>query len=93
MTLVSPPAAIDLLSHALDRARPYLDRSLPIRLRVYAFWAAVRAARNRAAADVIEQEFLQLAQDTGLADDLGRTGEEDIVHLVRWGRRDQNPFR
>jgi hypothetical protein len=87
------PPAVDLLARAIECVRPYLDRSLPICLRVYAFWAGLRAARDRAAADVIEQEFLQLARDTGLTDDLGRTGKEDIAHLVRWGLLDRNPFR
>ena len=87
------PPAVDLLARAIECVRPYLDRSLPIGVRARTFWAAVVASRDLAAVDVIEQEFLQLARDTGLADDLGRTGKEDIAHLVRWGLLDRNPFR
>ena len=85
--------ALDLLTQAADYVRPYLDRSNPIGDRLQAFWAAVVAAGDFGASDVIESEFLQLARDTALFSDLGRHGDATIRHVIRWGIRDQNPFR
>ena len=56
------------------------------------FWAGVIAARDLAAVDVIEQEFTDLAQGTGLIADLGPSGKMDAAHLIRWALIDQNPF-
>jgi hypothetical protein len=62
----SIPAAVDLLSRATDHVRPHLDRSNPLGERLRAFWAGVVAARDLGASDVAEEEFFQLAEETGL---------------------------
>ncbi len=92
-TGLTAPRAIDLLTLATDCARPHLDRSNPISGRVQALWAAVVAARDFGASDVLEEEFLQLARDTGLFADLGRHADADLRHVIRWAMLDQNPFQ
>jgi hypothetical protein len=87
-----PPPAIDLLAQAVDQVRQRLDRSQAIGKRIRVFWAGVVAARDFGAADVVADEFEQLARDTGLTASLGYHGEEDIKHLIRWALVDQNPF-
>jgi hypothetical protein len=87
-----PPPAIDLLAQAIDQVRRRLDRSLPIGKRIRVFWAGVVAARDFGAADVVSEEFQQLARDTGLTADLEHHGEEDVAHVIRWALLDQNPF-
>ena len=57
---------LDLVAQAADYVRPHLDRSKPIGERLRALWAAVVAARDFGASDVVEEEFLQLARETGL---------------------------
>ncbi len=84
--------AVDLLAQAIARVRPHLDRSTPIGERARIFWAGVVAARDLAAVDVIEEEFTDLAQATGLIADLGPHGKVDAAHLIRWALIDQNPF-
>jgi hypothetical protein len=85
--------AADLLSQAISYVKPHLDRSLPVGERLRAFWAAVVAARDLAASDVVEEEFLDLAQQAGLARDLGRHADDDLRHVVRWAMLNRNPFR
>jgi hypothetical protein len=86
------PAA-DLLAQAANFVRPHLDGSTLLCERVQALWAAVVAARDFGANDVIESEFFQLARDTGLFADLGRHADADLRHVIRWAIRNQNPFR
>ena len=83
---------VDLLAHAIELVRPDLDSTLPIKERIHNLWAGVVAARHRAAADVIEAEFLRLAQETGLARSLGRHADEDLRHVIRWGLHNRDPF-
>ena len=87
------PTPIDLVRQAAGYVRPYLDRSNPIGERLRTFWAAVVAARECGASDVVEEEFLQLARDTGLAVDLGRHADADLRHVIRWAMLEQNPFQ
>jgi hypothetical protein len=56
------------------------------------FWAGVVAARNYADRDIIEDEFLRLAREVGLARRLGRQADEDLRHVIRWALSGQNPF-
>jgi hypothetical protein len=81
--------AVDLLAQAVEQIRPHLKRSLPIGQRARNFWAAAVAARDLGAADVVEEELMQLAGDTGLTAELGKA---DVTHLIRSAFRDQNPF-
>jgi hypothetical protein len=83
----------DLLSRAISYAKRHLDRSLPVSERLRALWAAVVAARDLAASDVVEDEFLNLAQQSGLARDLGRHSDDDLRHVVRWAMLNRNPFK
>jgi hypothetical protein len=88
----SPVIPADILSKAIRYVEPHLDRSLPISDRVRVLWAAVLAARDLAASDVVAREFLQLAQQSGLANELGRHADEDLRHVVRWAMLNRNPF-
>jgi hypothetical protein len=93
---ITAPSALmiaDLLSQAISYVKPHLDRSLPVDERLRAFWAAVVAARDLAASDVVIEEFMHLARDSGLARDLGSQAENDLRHVVRWAMLDRNPFR
>jgi len=87
------PSNQDFLSQAISHIRPHLDRSLPAGTRLRALWAAVVAARDLAASDVVEDEFLNLAQQSGLAGDLGRHADDDLRHVVRWAVQNKNPFK
>jgi hypothetical protein len=89
---VTPPAAVDLLDHAIAHVRPHLDRSIPVGDRLRNLWAAVVAAHDLGTTDVIEDEFTRLAHETGLARDLGKHADEDLRHVIRWAMRDSNPF-
>jgi hypothetical protein len=82
----------DLLEQAIDFVRPRLDCSLPISDRLETLWAASVAARDLGSADVIENEMIRLAYETGLAGDLGRHAEQDLRHVIRWAMLDLNPF-
>lgn len=91
--VVPMPFPVDLVTQAADCVRPHLDRCKPIGERVKLLWAAVVAARDFGASDVIEKEFLQLAHETGVFADLGRHADADLQHVIRWAFRDLNPFR
>jgi hypothetical protein len=93
MTSHPQRTSVEFLMQAADYVRPHLDRSKPISERIQALWAAVVAARDFGASDVVEKEFLQLARETGLFADLGRSADTDLRHVIRWAIRDQNPFQ
>lgn len=93
MTASRPLQALDSLTQAVDYVRPLLDRSSPLSVRLRTIWAAVVAARDLGASDVVEGEFLQLARDTGLMADLGSRANVDLRHVIRWAMLDQNPFQ
>jgi hypothetical protein len=73
-----PPTAVDLLTQATTFVRPHLSRSIPIGDRLRNLWAAVAAARDLGAIGVIEDEFMGLAREAGLAADLGPHADEDL---------------
>jgi hypothetical protein len=93
MTVSPSLATIDLLTQATAYVRPLLDRSYPLGERLRTLWAAVVAARDVGASDVLEAEFLQLAEDVGLFADLGRHAAADLRHVIRWAMLNQNPFQ
>jgi hypothetical protein len=82
-------AGIDLLTHAIGIALAEMERTSPVTQRARLFWAAASAARDLAASDVLETEFLQFAANTGLNRELGR---DTVEHLVRWGLAGRDPF-
>jgi hypothetical protein len=82
----------DLLAQAIETVGPHLDAAFSIHHRIRRLWAGIVAARELAAADVIEAEFMRLAEETGLARDLGRHADEDLRHVIRWGMLNRNPF-
>jgi len=84
--------AIDLFAQAIEHVRRDLDRSTPLSQRIRTFWAAIKAARDLGASDVVECDFAQLAAETGLTADLGRHAGETIEHLTRWALLERNPF-
>ncbi len=92
-TPVPPPTGVNLATQATDYVRPLLDRSNPLGERLRALWAAVVAARALGASDVVEEEFLRLARDTGLVADLGTRADADIRHVIRWAMLNQSPFQ
>jgi hypothetical protein len=89
--VLSPPA-IALIDRAIGYVRPHLDRSISVSNRIRNLWAAVVAARDLGASDVIEDEFMRLAGETGLARDLGRHADETLRHVIRWAMLGRNPF-
>jgi hypothetical protein len=90
------PPALDLLIEAIDLARQYLGREKQITTRVKIFWAAVVASQPLGAADVVRDEFFNLAVASGLFGELERVppyaAGETIEHLIRWGLLRRNPF-
>jgi hypothetical protein len=89
MTFAFRPPTIDLLSQAIERIRPDLSRSIPVRQRARNFWAGVLCARDLGASDVVAEDFRQLAIDCGLLAELRR---ETVEHLIRWGMLARDPF-
>jgi hypothetical protein len=82
----------DLLTQAIDCVRRQLGPSLSAAQRIRLFWAGVIAARDLASSDVLEQEFLRLGRDCRFTANLGRHGDEDMAHVVRWALLGRNPF-
>jgi hypothetical protein len=94
--LEAPPA--DLLTQAIELVRPQLEQSKPLKERVEIYWSAVAAAVELAAVDVLREEFLRLAEQTGLAADLKQhadlyNSDETLAHVIRWALLRRNPFR
>ena len=88
----SPPP-IALIDKAIVYVRPHLDCSISVSNRIRNLWAAVVAARDLGASDVIEDEFTRLAGEMGLARDLGRHADETLRHVIRWAMLGRNPFQ
>jgi len=85
-------APIDMLTIAVTKVRPYLNRSIPVTQRIRTLWAGVVAARRLGADDVITEAFTDLAIASGLAADLGHHADEDLEHVIRWGLLNRDPF-
>ena len=85
-------APVDLLTQVIEFVRPQLERSKPLKARVEIYWSAIAAATDLAAVDVLRDEFLRLAKDSGLAADLYHS-DQTLEHLLRWGLLRRNPFR
>jgi hypothetical protein len=83
---------IPLLTQVIDRLRPMLARSIPVRERVVTFWLVVVESRDLGSSDVVAEDFRRLAQETGLIADLGRHGGEDLEYVLQWGLRGCDPF-
>jgi hypothetical protein len=82
----------DMLRKAVAHVRPHMDGgTVGDRLRL--LWAGVAAARELDGCDAIEDEFLALARNSGLAADLGRHADADLRHVIRWAMLGQNPFQ
>ncbi len=88
-----PPTVVDTVTRALDCVRPHLNRANPPGERLRTLWAAVVAARELGASDIVQDQFLKLARETGLVGDLGRNADADLRHVIRWAMIDQNPFQ
>jgi hypothetical protein len=93
------PSVADFLSQAVELVRGQLDdRSTPLKQRVEIYWSAIAAAVDLAAVDVVRDEFLRLARETGLAADLKQHADlyhsdKTLEHVISRGLRRQNPFR
>jgi hypothetical protein len=83
----------DSLSQAISYIRPRLLRGGSVSDRLRMLWAGVNAARDLGATDVVEDEFLRLAHEGGLAVDLGRSADDDLRHVIRWAMLGINPFQ
>jgi hypothetical protein len=81
------------LDSAIEHVKLDMEPTLPVGERLRSLWAGVVAARDLAATDVIEDEFLALAFASGLARDLGQHAADSIRHIIRWGLLGQNPFQ
>ena len=73
-------------------------RSKPLKQRVEIYRAAIAAAIELAAVDVLRDEFLRLAEQSGLAADLKQHADlyhsdKTLEHVLRWGLLRRNPFR
>jgi hypothetical protein len=102
MTMLAQ-APVDLLTQAIESVRPLLLTG-PTKGRIRLLWSAARSARKLATEDQIVREFLELAIKVGLINrrgywlgedvraDLRRYGREDVLHVIRWALRNQNPF-
>jgi hypothetical protein len=86
------PEAIDLLTRAVEHVRPVLDRRRPLRDRLRDLWAAVAAASDLGARDVVEEDFLALALDTGLSADMDNHHDADLRHVIAWALAGRDPF-
>jgi hypothetical protein len=95
----------DLLTQAVERAASMLaDGARPTKEGIRLLWAAAKIARDLAAADVVQNEFMALALRAALIDDKGRWlgsdvaehrrafGAQDVVHVIRWALSGWNPF-
>jgi hypothetical protein len=85
--------AFDLLTAAVAQVRPRLECADTIGDRLRTLWAAVVAARDLGASDLVEDEFLRLAREAGLAADLGRHADADLRHVIHSAMLDINPFQ
>jgi hypothetical protein len=82
----------DLLTQVINQLRPHLARSIPLPERLRTFWAVALESRNLGASDVVIDDFMRVAAETGLTADLGRHGVEDIAHTIDWAMRGLDPF-
>jgi hypothetical protein len=82
----------DLLTQVINQLRPHLARCIPAPERIKTFWAVALESQDLAASDVVVDDFLPVAAETGLIADLGRHGVEDCRHVIRWAMRGVNPF-
>ena len=89
--IIDAKALNDMLSEAVAHVRPHMERGT-VGDRLRTLWAGVAAARDFGAADVVEDEFLTLSRNTGLAADLGHHADANLRHVIRWAMRGQNPF-
>jgi hypothetical protein len=93
---IAPPAAVDLLAHAVERVRSDLVQAGTLKQRARIFWAGVAASRDLGASDVVRDEFIVLAIDSGLFDQLSEkppyAAAATIDHLIHWGFLDRDPF-
>ena len=77
-------------SHVRHVPKPH-----PTKLKLRAFWQAVKAARDDAPASKLETTLMLEAWQAGLVaavHELSRHGEEDVRHVIQWGLRGQDPW-
>ena len=105
---MNAPATIptaDALGQVVENARQQIaDRTIPTKTRVQLLWAYAKAARDLAASDVLQHEFMRLAIEAGLIanngywvpDDVRANarpyGREDVEHVICWALHGLNPF-
>jgi hypothetical protein len=93
--MVSAAPTTDMLAEAIGYVRSHLVRG-EIGARLRCIWAGAKAASDLGAADVIEQEFLTLAKESGIAADLRNCPphphdvEATLRHVIRWAMRGMN---
>jgi hypothetical protein len=94
ITGVTPPPvpSVPLLDTILESVRADLALPLPPHKRIRLFWAGVMAARDLAATDIITHEFTAIATASGLQTAIGRHGDDDLDHVLRWALRGLDPL-
>jgi hypothetical protein len=81
-----------LLDRVIGELQPLLGRDSSIKERLLTFWSVLVESRDLGSSDVIADEFRNVAEESGLTDDVGKHGIEDIEHIISWGLRGFNPF-
>lgn len=89
---MNAPHGMSQLDQAIAKVRPKLERPAPAAARILILWAAAKHARGLAAQDILVDEFMKLAVETGLAAQLGRHPDQDIAHVLAWAVMGRNPF-
>jgi hypothetical protein len=64
----------------------------PVKVRLRLLWQAAKAASGKADDAELHRQFLALATKSGLVAALGRSGREDIQHVVSWGLKGRDPW-
>jgi hypothetical protein len=84
----SPPPAVDLLAQGIQRVRRGLLAATTLPQRVRIFCAGLKVCRDLGASDVVHDEFVLLAVDSGLFDEFASkppyAAAAMIDHLIRF---------
>ena len=89
---IEPDADADIVIEITAHLARELRREIPLNMRIKIFWARAKALRHEAPHEQIKQQFIALANRSGLITDLGHHGEEDVRHVLDWALRGLVPF-
>jgi len=80
------------LADAIEQTRVMLTERSSNKERVRILWSAAKHCRDMAPPETVEAAFLTLAREANLIAALGRHGDEDVMHVLRWAASGTNPF-